>query len=97
LPSSQASDEDATEENVFPNHLVHEAERRKAPAEQREADALAGELAASLHALFVRVTAPWRVVRQVGGRALSRIATKDKARVADRRQWPECAGGRGAS
>lgn len=92
--ASQTSDKDLMEAYVFPYHQIYEAERRKTPAEEREADALSGEVAASLHALFALATEPSRVLRQLGRWALDRILTKDRALIRDRQQWPECAGGR---
>ena len=59
---------------MIPTHMLHELERTRTRAEQREADIRTGELAAAFAQLGCSLTRPLRALHRLAQHGLGRLA-----------------------
>ena len=77
---------------MIPSHMLHQLERTRTRAEQRESDIRTSEIAAAFAQLSCSLTRPLRALRRLAQHGLDRLAIERTMPSASDNQLPEEAG-----
>jgi hypothetical protein len=77
---------------MIPSHMLHQLERTRTRAEQREADIRTSEIAAAFAQLGCSLTRPLRALHRLAQHGRGRLAIERTMPPASRNQLPEEAG-----